>query len=72
MLIAPAEAVYMPREKLMETIWERPHTYFKLLCNKNNFFEAIRSNHIHVTYGVWEDELKEICNILKIKPVVVK
>jgi len=72
MLIVPAEAVETPREKLRETIWERPHTYFKLLCDRNNFFEAIRSNHIHVAYGEWGDELIEVCKIFGIKSISVK
>jgi L-fucose isomerase len=72
MLITSAEAVEMPREKLRETIWERPHTYFKLISDKQKFFDAVRSNHIHVVYGNWEEDLVEACNIMGIKPNVVK
>lgn len=72
MFITHAEAVDMPREKLKETIWERPHTYFKLLCDKKNFFESVRSNHIHVVYGDIEDQLIEACKILKVKANVIK
>lgn len=72
MLIVPAKAVYFPREKLKETIWERPHAYFELLCDRQEFFMNIRSNHIHVIYGEYEEELKEICNILDIKAVCLK
>ena len=71
MLIVPAEVVEMPREKLKETIWERPHTYMKLLCNRDEFFDSVRSNHIHLVYGDWIEEIKEICAILEIKPVVI-
>lgn len=71
MLIAPVEVVYQSREKLKETIWERPHTYFKLLCNRDEFFGAVRSNHIHLVYGDYTNELIELCSILNIKSVVL-
>lgn len=67
MLIVPANTVYFDREKLRETIWERPHAYFELLCDKEQFFDNVRSNHIHVVYGEYEKELKEVCKILGIK-----
>lgn len=72
MLIVPAEACYFQREKLRETIWERPHAYFKLLCGQDAFFNHIRSNHIHAVYGDYTEQLKEICRILNIRPVVLK
>jgi len=72
MLIAPVEVVEMPREKLKETIWERPHTFLKLLCDRDAFLEAVRSNHIHLVYGDWKSELEEVCAILNIKSVVVE
>lgn len=72
MLIVPANAVYFDREKLRETIWERPHAYFELLCDKETFFDEVRSNHIHVVYGEYEKELKEICSILGIRAVCLE
>jgi L-fucose isomerase len=71
MLIAPCEVVDMPREKLRETIWERPHAYLKLLCDRDEFLGAVRSNHIHLVYGDWRAELQEACAILGVRPVVV-
>ncbi|NPV54149.1 MAG: hypothetical protein HPY71_11590 [Firmicutes bacterium] len=72
MLIAPVEVVELPRERLRETIWERPHAFLKLLCNRNEFIDAVRSNHLHMVYGDWIAELVEVCEILDFKPVVVK
>jgi L-fucose/D-arabinose isomerase len=69
MLIAPAEVVEMPREKLRATVWERPHAYLRLLCNRDEFLDAVRSNHIHLVYGDWAEELKETCEILGVRPV---
>lgn len=71
MLIAPCEVVEMPRDKLRETIWERPHAFLRPLCPRDEFLNAVRSNHIHLVYGEWEAELQEACAILKVKPVVV-
>lgn len=72
LMIAPVEVVEQPREKLKETIWERPHAYLKLLCDRTNFFNSARANHVHLVYGDYMDELVEVCSILGIKPVVVK
>lgn len=69
MLVAPVEIVEFPREKLRETIWERPHTYMRLLCDRDEFLDAARSNHVHMVYGDWAAELEEICAILDIKPI---
>lgn len=71
MLVAPCEVVDMPREKLRETIWERPHAYLRMLCERDEFLGAVRSNHIHLVYGDWRAELIETCAILGVKPVVV-
>ena len=72
MLIAPVEVMEMPREKLRETVWERPHAYLKLLCDRDAFLDAARSNHLHLVYGNWITELEEVCAILGIRPVVVQ
>lgn len=72
LMVAPAEVVGMPREKLKETIWERPHAYLKLLCDRTNFFGSAKANHIHLAYGDHAEALVEVCSILGIKPVEVK
>ena len=71
LMIAPAQVVEQPRERLRETVWERPHTYIRLLCKKEEFFQHARSNHVHLVYGDYTEELTEVCGILDIKPVVV-
>lgn len=72
MLITRVDVVKQPRERLRESTWERPHTYFKLTCDKNLFFENLRSNHIHLVYGDCADELVEVCRILEIEPIVLE
>lgn len=71
MLIVPVDVVKQPREKLKESTWERPHTFFRPLCDRDAFLQSIRSNHIHLVYGDWVEHLKEICGILGIKPIVL-
>lgn len=72
MLIMPVDVVKQPRERLKESTWERPHTYFKLNCSKEAFFENVRSNHIHLVYGDYVRHLEEVCKILDIEPVILK
>ena len=72
LMIAPVEIVEMPREKLKETVWERPHAYLKLLCDRTEFFSNARANHVHMVYGDHIAGLTEVCNVLGIKPVIVK
>ena len=72
MLIAPVDVVEMPLETLRDTVWERPHAFLKLLCDRDAFLDAVRSNHIHLVYGDWKSELEEVCAILNIKPVVIE
>lgn len=72
MLILSVDVVKQPRERLRESTWERPHTYFKLHCAKEVFFDNVRSNHIHLVYGDYTEQLKEVCKILDIEPVILK
>lgn len=71
LFVAPVEVVDMPREKLRETIWERPHAYLKLLCDREAFFDGVRSNHIHLVYGDCRAELKEVCSILGVRATLI-
>ena len=71
MLIAPAETISVDREKLRELMWERPRSFVKLLCDRDAFLDAVRSNHVHMVFGDWIAELQEICAILDIEPVTI-
>ena len=71
MLIMPVDVVKQPRERLRESTWERPHTYFRLRCSKEDFFNNVRSNHIHLAYGDHVRCLEEVCNILDIDPLIL-
>lgn len=72
MFIAKVEVVAESKERLKEFLWERPHAFMKLNCDRGNFFRSLRSNHIHLAYGDWIPHLQELCAILGIKPVVIE
>jgi len=70
MMITTGDVVEMPREKLKETVWERPHAFVKPRCSQDEFIQNVLSNHIHFVYGDYSKELIEVCNIMKIKPII--
>lgn len=72
MMIVRVEVVERSKDLLKEFLWERPHAFMKLKCDRDRFMKSLRSNHIHLAYGDWVPELKEVCEILGIKPVVVE
>jgi len=71
MLIVTGEAISQPRERLKETVWERPHAFIRPNSTPQKFIKSIRSNHIHIVYGDYSQELEEVCKILGIEPIVV-
>jgi L-fucose isomerase len=71
MMIAPAETIYRDRETFRNFMWERPRSFVRLLCDRDSFLDAIRSNHVHAVFGDWTAELVEVCKILGIESVVV-
>jgi len=72
MMIASAEVVERSKDTLKEFLWERPHAFMKLKCDRGAFLKSLRSNHIHLAYGDWIAEMEEVCHILGITPVVVR
>lgn len=71
MLILSVEVEEQPRARLKESTWQRPHTYFRLNCSKEDFFANLFSNHIHLVYGDCVDKLTEVCRILDVDPIVL-
>ena len=70
MQIATGNAFLQPKEVFAEDrdIW--PHAFISLDCNPNNFYQAIRSNHLVVGYGNMKNELIYLCELLDIKAVL--
>ncbi len=72
MLIVDGNALYFSREKLKKTFWEfSPHAFIKLNCRSESFLEQVRSNHIHMVYGDYREDLVEVCKILNMKPILL-
>ena len=71
MLITGGESLDKSRDALKETYWEfSPHTFIKLDAPTPAFVDCLRSNHIHMMYGNYQNELLETCRVLNIQPVV--
>ena len=72
MLITSGKSLEKPLEKLNITNPMEPHIFIKLYCNQDSFINSVRSNHIHVVYGDYMMELLKTCEILEIKPILLK
>lgn len=70
MLIATANVLDTPLDKINETNSQQPHVFARLDCNQDNFINSLRSNHIHVVKGNFKAELKTTCEILNIKTII--
>lgn len=66
MTIIPAEFMRLPEEKMAETTVEWPHVFAKLPFDHSIFLDKFDANHCHAVYGNLVDELKMICEMLKI------
>ena len=70
MLIMTGEAVSFPREKLKEINPQQPQAFVKLDCEPDAFIQELRSNHIHVVYGNYVEELKVLCSVLGVRAIL--
>jgi len=63
--IAAGKSIEQPRERLAEAREKWPQAYIKLYTDDmEKFIQTCRSNHMHMTYGNYVKELKEIAQIL--------
>jgi L-fucose isomerase len=70
MLIMTGEAVSFPREKLKEINPQQPQAFVRLDCEPDSFIRELRSNHIHLVYGFFVEELKTLCSVLGIQVIL--
>jgi L-fucose isomerase len=71
MLIASGESMPLNPDSEAEVgSKQHPKLFVKLDCNEKNFIEALRTNHMHLVYGDYKEELKITCDVLDIVPVV--
>ncbi len=72
MLVVTGQAVTYPREKLMEMNSQQPQAFVRLNCKPDDFIDELRSNHIHLVYGDYVKELEVLCEVLNIRPIILK
>lgn len=70
MLIITGEVLEYPRKKLAEINPQQPQAFVRLDCTPDQFIDELRCNHIHITYGDIREEMKVLCKILNIRPVL--
>jgi len=49
---------------------QHPKHFIKFNCDDRNFVRSLRTNHLHLIYGDYIEELKTVCEVLDIVPVV--
>jgi len=49
-----------------------PHAFTRLACPAERFLGAFPTNHIHGVYGDYVRELLHVCEMLKIRPVLLE
>ena len=69
MQISSGNAIKKSKKELTGLV-KLPHIFIQLKRDRDAFVQNIRSNHLHFIYGHYEEELKYICKILKIKEIV--
>jgi len=71
MLITSGESIALnpdPEEEVGSK--QHPKLFIKLDCNERNFIKALRTNHMHLVYGDYTEELKVSCDVLNMVPVI--
>jgi len=69
MLVTGGTVVARDREALRAINYQQPQVFVELHCTGEGFVEQLRSNHIHMVYGRYQDHLKHLCRILDIDVV---
>lgn len=49
-----------------------PHAFTRLACSAERFLQSFPTNHIHGVYGDYVSELLNVCEMLKIRPLVLE
>ena len=69
MLVTGGTVVARDREALRAINYQQPQAFVNLHCTGEGFVEQLRSNHIHMVYGQYQEHLKHLCRILDIDVV---
>jgi len=71
LLITSGDSFPVPRERLREDIEIWPHAFIKLDSNPSKLLSELKSNRIHIILGDYRRDLIELCNIMKLEPVLI-
>jgi len=67
MLAVKGKTINVNRERFKESREYWPHAFVELDCDVKEFIQNVRSNHIHICFGEWINELKEFCSFKDIE-----
>ena len=69
MLILGGDVVTRDREALREINYQQPQAFLKPRCSPEGFVSELRANHIHMVYGDYIEQLKNVCQILDVEVI---
>jgi L-fucose isomerase len=69
MQIANGQAFVQDTATFREARDRWPHAFINLEGDSDLFLQHLRSNHLHMVYGDFVDELYDLCEILGIEPI---
>jgi L-fucose isomerase len=49
-----------------------PHAFTRLATSASRFLQSFPTNHIHGVYGDYVPELLQVCDLLRVRPVVLE
>jgi L-fucose isomerase len=74
-LITKGETFDVPKEKVAGYCGcgmpDWPHAFVKLEGDPDKFVDEMNVEYVHMVYGDLVDQLKEVCNLLGVEPVVI-
>jgi len=71
MLIASGNSIkYLPKPEEEVGSKQHPKLFITLDCNDRNFIKSLRTNHMHLVFGDFKEELKITCDVLGINTVI--
>ncbi len=72
MLMFKGNSKYVNAEKFENTVTQWPHAFIELDFDAGKLFPQLRSEHIHMVYGNYLEELDYFCKLLDIESICLK
>jgi L-fucose isomerase len=71
MLISSGKSIiYKPKEDEEVGSKQHPKLFINLDCDYRSFAKSIRTNHMHLVFGNYKEELLTLCDVLDIVPII--